>query len=412
MSIRIGILGYGNLGRGVECAIKHNPDLELVAVFTRRAPETVKILTETATVYSVSDAEKMKDKIDVLIICGGSATDLPKQTPEYAKMFNVIDSFDTHARIPEHFAEVDAAAKKSGKIGLISVGWDPGMFSLNRLYANAILPEGNDYTFWGIGAYTAAILSTRYNVGMGVCMILAAVIAGIFSLLLGLATLRLKGYFLTIVTLGFCEIIRLVELNSMELTRGPLGIANIPAPNFFGVTFSSTNAVYYIMLILVVLTVLLVYNFVHSRIGLAVMSIRDDDLAAASMGVNVYLYKIMVFVISAMIMGVCGAFYAHYIKFVDPSSFTTNASMQMLIMAIFGGLGSIPGTILGASILTILPETIRVLSQYRNLIYGIIIVVLMMVKPDGLLGSVNFKYIKQRLMLKKEKQHEKGAANE
>ena len=136
MSIRIGILGYGNLGRGVECAIKHNPDLELVAVFTRRAPETVKILTETAAVYSVNDAEKMKDKIDVLIICGGSATDLPKQTPEYAKMFNVIDSFDTHARIPEHFDSVDAAAKESGHIGIISVGWDPGMFSLNRLYAN------------------------------------------------------------------------------------------------------------------------------------------------------------------------------------------------------------------------------------------------------------------------------------
>ena len=135
MSIRIGILGYGNLGRGVECAIKHNPDLELVAVFTRRAPETVKILTETAAVYSVNDAEKMKDKIDVLIICGGSATDLPKQTPEYAKMFNVIDSFDTHARIPEHFDSVDAAAKESGHIGIISVGWDPGMFSLNRLYA-------------------------------------------------------------------------------------------------------------------------------------------------------------------------------------------------------------------------------------------------------------------------------------
>ena len=151
MSIRIGILGYGNLGRGVECAIKHNPDLELVAVFTRRAPETVKILTETAAVYSVNDAEKMKDKIDVLIICGGSATDLPKQPPEYAKMFNVIDSFDTLARIPEHFDSVDAAAKESGHIGIISVGWDPGMFSLNRLYANAILTNGKDYTFWGKG---------------------------------------------------------------------------------------------------------------------------------------------------------------------------------------------------------------------------------------------------------------------
>ena len=151
MSIKIGILGYGNLGRGVECAVKQNDDMELVAVFTRRNPEDVKILTETATVCNVADVEDWKDKIDVMIICGGSATDLPKQTPVYAKMFNVIDSFDTHARIPEPFANVDAAAKEGGHVGIISVGWDPGMFSLNRLYANAILPDGNDYTFWGKG---------------------------------------------------------------------------------------------------------------------------------------------------------------------------------------------------------------------------------------------------------------------
>ena len=151
MSIKIGILGYGNLGRGVECAVKQNDDMELVAVFTRRNPEDVKILTETAVVCNVADVEDWKDKIDVMIICGGSATDLPKQTPVYAKMFNVIDSFDTHARIPEHFANVDAAAKEGGHVGIISVGWDPGMFSLNRLYANAILPDGNDYTFWGKG---------------------------------------------------------------------------------------------------------------------------------------------------------------------------------------------------------------------------------------------------------------------
>ena len=151
MTIRIGILGYGNLGKGVECAIKHNPDMELKAVFTRRDPSTLSILTEGAKVYSVNDAPAMKDEIDVLIICGGSATDLPKQTPEMAKYFNVIDSFGTHARIPEHFEAVDKAAKESGHIGLISVGWDPGMFSLNRLYANAILPGGKDYTFWGKG---------------------------------------------------------------------------------------------------------------------------------------------------------------------------------------------------------------------------------------------------------------------
>lgn len=151
MSIRIGILGYGNLGRGVECAIKHNPDMELAAVFTRRDPKDVTILTETAAVCRTEEAKDWKDKIDVLILCGGSATDLPVQTPEYASMFNVVDSFDTHARIPEHFANVDAAAKSAGKVGIISVGWDPGMFSLNRMYANAVLTEGCDYTFWGKG---------------------------------------------------------------------------------------------------------------------------------------------------------------------------------------------------------------------------------------------------------------------
>lgn len=151
MSIRIGIMGYGNLGRGVECAIKQNPDMELAAVFTRRNPEGVKVLTSGAAVCSVVDAPAWKDKIDVMILCGGSATDLPQQTPEYAKLFNVVDSFDTHARIPEHFANVDKAAKEGGKLGIISVGWDPGMFSLNRLYAESILVQGSTYTFWGKG---------------------------------------------------------------------------------------------------------------------------------------------------------------------------------------------------------------------------------------------------------------------
>ena len=149
--IRIGILGYGNLGKGVECAVKQNDDMKLAAVFTRRAPESLKILTEGVPVYSAADAAAHADEVDVLILCGGSATDLPAQTPEMAKYFNVIDSFDTHARIPEHFANVDAAAKASGKVGLISCGWDPGMFSLNRVYASAVLPSGKDYTFWGKG---------------------------------------------------------------------------------------------------------------------------------------------------------------------------------------------------------------------------------------------------------------------
>ena len=151
MSIRVGILGYGNLGKGVESAIAQNADMELAAVFTRRSPESVKVRTAGVKVLHADELSHMQDELDVLILCGGSATDLPLQTPQYASMYNVVDSFDTHARIPEHFAAVDAAAKKAGKVSLISCGWDPGMFSLNRLYANCVLPEGKDYTFWGKG---------------------------------------------------------------------------------------------------------------------------------------------------------------------------------------------------------------------------------------------------------------------
>lgn len=149
--IKIGILGYGNLGRGVEAAVKKNDDMELVAVYTRRDPGSMTINTEGVPVKSVAELDTGKEDIDVLVICGGSATDLPEMTPKYAAMYNVIDSFDTHARVPEHFANVDAAAKKAGKIGIISCGWDPGMFSISRLYATAVLPDGKDYTFWGKG---------------------------------------------------------------------------------------------------------------------------------------------------------------------------------------------------------------------------------------------------------------------
>ncbi len=149
--IRIAILGYGNLGRGVELALRANPDMELVAFFTRRAPETLKTLTPSVPVYSIDKAEEMKDDIDVMILCGGSAKDLPEQSPRYAEYFNIVDSFDTHAKIPQHFENCDHSAKHGGKAAFISAGWDPGMFSLQRLIGNCILPNGKDYTFWGKG---------------------------------------------------------------------------------------------------------------------------------------------------------------------------------------------------------------------------------------------------------------------
>ncbi len=167
--IRIGILGYGNLGKGVESAIRQNPDMELAAVFTRRSPDAVQIRTKGIAVLSADELEHMQDRIDVLVLCGGSATDLPVQTPKYAALYNVVDSFDTHAKIPEHFTAVDAAAKQSGKVGIISCGWDPGMFSLNRLYADCILPQGQDYTFWGKGVSQGHSDAVRRIAGVKDC---------------------------------------------------------------------------------------------------------------------------------------------------------------------------------------------------------------------------------------------------
>ena len=167
--IRDGILGYGNLGKGVEAALAQNEDMQLVGVFTRRSPESVSVRTPDVPVYHCDKLADMKKDIDVLILCGGSATDLPEQTPVYAEMFNVIDSFDTHARIPEHFANVDAKAKAAGTTCIISCGWDPGMFSLNRLYANCILPEGRDYTFWGKGVSQGHSDAVRRIEGVADC---------------------------------------------------------------------------------------------------------------------------------------------------------------------------------------------------------------------------------------------------
>lgn len=151
MSIRIGIVGYGNLARGIELSVRQNDDMELCGVFTRRDPSTIKLKTAGVPVFAIDELKNKQNDFDVLMLCGGSATDLPKQTKEYVAMYNVIDSFDTHAKIPEHFAEVNEEALKSSKVAIISCGWDPGMFSLNRLYANCILPDGKDYTFWGKG---------------------------------------------------------------------------------------------------------------------------------------------------------------------------------------------------------------------------------------------------------------------
>lgn len=251
--------------------------------------------------------------------------------------------------------------------------------------------------FYGIGAYTAAILTTTCDVPFLAAFAAAGIVAGLFGLLLGLPVLKLKGYYFTIITMVFCEIIRVVELNWMSLTRGPLGIMAIPKPEIFGFIFNTPQRLYFFILVMVILCTLVVHNLMNSRIGYAILAIRDDELAAEAMGIPVFRYKMVVFIISSMMVGLAGAFYAVYTSYIDPSSFAAAQSNNMLVMVIFGGLGNTVGSYIGAIVLTVLPELLRGLAQYRQLIYGVLLVVLMMVKPQGLLGDVNFKYIRQRM---------------
>ena len=215
--------------------------------------------------------------------------------------------------------------------------------------------------------------------------------------------MHLKGYYFTIVTMVFCQIVRIVEINWMSLTNGPLGIMAIPKISVFSYTIKTQPAYYYMILILLVLTTLLVNKIIHSRMGDAILAIRDDDLAAGAMGINVFKYKTLAIVIASMLAGVAGAFYAVYTSYIDPSCFTNAVSNNMLVMVIFGGLGNMFGSFLGATVLTILPEALRGFSEYRQMVFGAMLVILMLVRPEGLFGSVNFKYIGQRLSLKKSK---------
>lgn len=256
--------------------------------------------------------------------------------------------------------------------------------------------------FWGIGAYTAAILAKDCGLNGVVLFLAAALVAGLFGLILSLPVMHLKGYYFTIVTMVFCQIIRIIEINWMDLTNGPLGIMAIPKLKLLDLTLKGQAAYYYVILVLLVLTTVLVTKLIHSRMGYAILAVRDDDLAAGAMGINVFKYKVAAIVISSMLAGVAGAFYSVYTTYIDPSCFTNAVSNNMLVMVIFGGLGNMFGSFVGATVLTILPEALRGFSEYRQLVFGALLVVLMLVRSDGLFGSVNFKYIAQRLTLKKE----------
>ncbi len=296
---------------------------------------------------------------------------------------------------------------------LINIGINCLMYSVLSISLNLItgymgITSLGHAGFLGVGAYTAAILSTRYGVGFIGTFIAGTVIAGIFGILLGIPTLRIKGRYLAIVTLGFCEIMRIIELNWMSLTRGPMGISGIPRMSIFKISLNKPIQKYYVILILLIITIFVVKAIMNSRMGRAISAIRDDEIAANAMGINVIKYKIMCFGISSALAGLAGAYYAHYMGFIDPNAFTFDESILILSMTIMGGMASIPGSIFGASFLSILPEALRAVADYRQIVYGLLLAITMVVKPNGLLGGFNLKHIKQRLEFDKSKTFKKS----
>lgn len=262
--------------------------------------------------------------------------------------------------------------------------------------------------FFGIGAYTAAILATKHHVPFLLTLPASAAVSAVFGILLGLITLRVSGKYLAIVTLGFCEIARLLELNWYSLTRGPLGIMNIPSPKIFGFEFDTITGKYGIILVILLMTIIIAVRVTNSRVGRAITAIKCDGLAANVMGINVRSIKVAVFVLSSALAGMAGGFYSHYISFIDPNTFNYNKSVQILSMAILGGMGSVSGSVLGAIVLTILPELLRNFLLLRQVLYGVVIVVMVMYRPAGLLGGFNIRHIRQRILFNE--QREKGAA--
>ncbi len=255
--------------------------------------------------------------------------------------------------------------------------------------------------FFGIGAYTAAILATRFQVNFLLTFLAAAVVSAIFGLIIGLPTLKLSGRYIAIVTMAFCEIMRTLEVNLDGLTRGSRGIPNIPKIGFGEFNFSRTVQ-YYLILAIVVLTMIVITRLMNSRVGRGILSVKDDDIAASAMGVNPFRYKVMTFAIAAMFAGLAGAFYAHYIGFIDPTSFTFDQSTIIISMTIIGGLGNVMGSVLGAVTLTVLPEILRPLMDVRQIVYGVLMVITMLVRPMGVLGGFNLRHIRQQMGIGKE----------
>lgn len=245
--------------------------------------------------------------------------------------------------------------------------------------------------FYAIGAYTTAILTVNYKVPFWIALALSAIVSAIFGLLLGIPTLRLKGDYLAITTIGFSEILRLVLINWAGFTRGPAGIPGIPSPKIFGYTINTNTGYYYILYVLALLTVFISYRLLNSRLGRGLIAVKDDEVAAEAMGINPTFLKILAFVLGAAIAGIVGGIFASFIHYVNPDNFTYMESVVILTMVVLGGVGSIPGVIVGATVLTILPEALRGISTYRYAIYGILLVLMMIVRPQGIISAASLK---------------------
>lgn len=245
--------------------------------------------------------------------------------------------------------------------------------------------------FYAIGAYTTALLTVNYKVSFWIALLISAVVAAIFGLLLGIPTLRLKGDYLAITTIGFGEILRLILINWTSFTRGPAGIPGIPSPKIFGYTISTNTGYFYILYILALLTIFISHRLLNSRLGRGLIAVRDDEVAAEAMGINPTFLKILAFVLGAAIAGLVGGIFASFIHYVNPDNFTYMESVVILTMVVLGGVGSIPGVIVGATVLTILPEALRGISTYRYAIYGILLVLMMIVRPQGIISMASLK---------------------
>jgi len=245
--------------------------------------------------------------------------------------------------------------------------------------------------FYAIGAYTTAILTVNYKVPFWIALALSAVVSAIFGLLLGIPTLRLKGDYLAITTIGFSEILRLVLINWAGFTRGPAGIPGIPSPKIFGYTINTNTGYYYILYVLALITIFISYRLLNSRLGRGLIAVKDDEIAAEAMGINPTFLKILAFVLGAAIAGIVGGIFASFIHYVNPDNFTYMESVVILTMVVLGGVGSIPGVIVGATVLTILPEALRGISTYRYAIYGILLVLMMIVRPQGIISAASLK---------------------